>query len=137
MAREHKQRRERKPRSESPRPEFPRTEFAQREPRLVASAAHGPAVTINRRAAERLRAGHLWVYRSDAETLVPRKGEESLVPGALVSVLDNRGIPLGSGIYSSASQIAVRMVGDQPALSRAAYIEEVRTRLKAALDLRD
>lgn len=132
MAAEHKQRRDRKPRTE-----FPRTEFAQREPRLVAGAAHGPAVTINRRAAERLRAGHLWVYRSDAETLVPREGEESLLPGALVSVLDNRGIPLGSGIYSSASQIAVRMVGVEAALSRASYLEEVRTRLKAALDLRD
>lgn len=109
----------------------------EREPRLVAGASHGPAVTISRRAAERLRAGHLWVYRSDAETLVPPVGEQVIAPGALVAVLDNRGIPLGTGLYSSASQIVVRMVSPEVGLSRPIYIEELRRRLKAALALRD
>jgi 23S rRNA (cytosine1962-C5)-methyltransferase len=131
MAAEHRQPREQKPRSE-----FPRTKFTEREPRLVAGAAHGPAVTITRRATEKLRAGHLWVYRSDAETLIPAEGEQAIAPGALVSVLDNRGIPLGSGIYSSASQIIVRMVSAEQQLSRAIYIEDVTRRLGAALDLR-
>jgi 23S rRNA (cytosine1962-C5)-methyltransferase len=131
MAAEHKQRSPRKPRTE-----FPRTDFKEREPRLLAGAAHGPAVTISRRAAERLRAGHLWVYRSEVETLIPAEGEQTLAPGAMVSILDNREIPLGSGIYSSSSQIAVRMVSGEARLSRSLYIDEVRAQLEAALELR-
>jgi 23S rRNA (cytosine1962-C5)-methyltransferase len=57
--------------------------------------------------------------------------------GALVTVMDSRGIPLGTGLYSAASQIAVRMVSAEAALSRAAYLEEVRERVAAALDLRN
>ena len=45
---------------------------------------------ITRRAADRLRAGHLWVYRSDIE-----QPDDTLAPGALVTVVDNRKIPLG------------------------------------------
>jgi 23S rRNA (cytosine1962-C5)-methyltransferase len=126
MAAEHKQHSPRKP----------RTDFKEREPRLVAGAPHGPAVTISRRAAERLRAGHLWVYRSEVETLIPAEGEQAIAPGALVSILDNREIPLGSGIYSSSSQIAVRMVSGEARLSRSLYIDEVRARIEAALGLR-
>ncbi len=101
-------------------------EQREREPRLVAGQAHGPAVSISRRAAEKLRAGHLWVYRSDTETLIPRENETAIEPGALVTVVDNRGIPLGSGLYSSASQIIVRMVSAEAALSRSLYIENLR-----------
>jgi len=104
---------------------------------MVAGQAHGPAVSISRRAAERLRAGHLWVYRSDAETVIPGESETAIAAGALVTVVDNRGIPLGSGLYSSASQIIVRMVSAEAGLSRAAYLEGVRERLDAALELRD
>ena len=111
-------------------------ELKQSQPRIVAGEKHGPAVSITRRAAERLRAGHLWVYRSDAETLVPRENETEIAPGALVTVVDNRGIPLGSGLYSSASQIVVRMVSAEAGLTRAAYLEDLRARLDAALALR-
>jgi 23S rRNA (cytosine1962-C5)-methyltransferase len=112
-------------------------EHREREPRVVAGQAHGPSVAITRRAAERLRAGHLWVYRSDAETLIPHENETAIAPGALVTVVDGRGIPLGSGLYSSASQIIVRMVSAEASQTRAAYLEEFRERLGAALDLRD
>ena len=128
MAAPYKQGREGKPHTERRQ---------EREPRLVAGAPHGPAVTTTRRASDRLRAGHLWIYRTDVETLVPAEGEQELAPGALVSVLDNRGIPLGSGLYSAASQIAVRVVSSQAGLSRALYIEQLRERLTAALALRD
>jgi len=57
--------------------------------------------------------------------------------GSLVTVMDSRGIPLGSGLYSAASQIAVRMVSAEAALSRAVYLEQVRERVVAALTLRD
>ena len=102
---------------------------------------HGPAAVIQRRAADRLRAGHLWVYRSDVEELVPplsippQNGE--LQPGSLVTVVDSRGIPLGSALYSASSQIALRMVSPEPAITREQYLDQVRERLLAALALRD
>ncbi|MGD0443262.1 MAG: class I SAM-dependent rRNA methyltransferase [Edaphobacter sp.] len=109
----------------------------ERGPRVVAGQSHGPAAAITRRAADRLRAGHLWAYRSDVELLVPPIGATEIAGGALVTVMDSRGIPLGTGLYSATSQIAVRMVSAETALTRGAYLEQVRERLVAALALRD
>jgi 23S rRNA (cytosine1962-C5)-methyltransferase len=109
----------------------------ERQARVSVGQAHGPAVVIARRAADRLRSGHLWVYRSDAEELIPAEGETEIEAGALVSVVDGRGIPLGSGLYSSASQIAVRMVSGEARLGREAYLAEAQDRLRAALALRE
>ena len=109
----------------------------ERVPQVLPGQEHGPAVVVTRRAADRLRAGHLWVYRSDAESLIPHVGEENLTPGALVTVVDGRGIPLGTGLYSTSSQIAVRMVSSEAKMSRQAYLEETRGRIAAALALRD
>lgn len=64
-----------------------------------------PSVTINRRAADRLAAGHVWVYSSD----IAHRGDAA--PGDLVTVLDPRGRPLGAAHYSSTSQIALRLLG--------------------------
>jgi len=63
-----------------------------------------PSVTVSRRGAQRLKSGHLWVYRSDVAKA------DGLSPGALVQVRDHRGRPLGSALYSSASQIAIRLL---------------------------
>jgi 23S rRNA (cytosine1962-C5)-methyltransferase len=109
----------------------------ERGPRVVAAQPFGPAAGVTRRAADRLRAGHLWVYRSDVETLVPAMGSGEIAGGALVTVMDSRGIPLGTGLYSAASQIAVRMVSVEASLSREAYLEQVKERVVAALALRD
>src|SRR6201996_3272275 len=109
----------------------------ERGPRVVAAEAFGPAAAITRRAADRLRAGHLWVYRSDIESLIPPSGTTDLQPGSLLTVIDSRGIPLGTGLYSAASQIAVRIVSNEAALTRAAYLDQTRERLLAALALRD
>jgi 23S rRNA (cytosine1962-C5)-methyltransferase len=106
-------------------------------PRVVAAQPYGPAAGVTRRAADRLRAGHLWVYRSDVESLVPAVGATGIDVGALVTVMDSRGIPLGTGLYSAASQIAVRMVAEEVALTRSAYLAQARERLVAALSLRD
>jgi 23S rRNA (cytosine1962-C5)-methyltransferase len=108
-----------------------------RAPRVVAAQPHGPAAAITRRAADRLRAGHLWVYRSDIESLIPPIGATDLQPGALITVVDGRGIPLGTGLYSAASQIVVRIVSNEAALTRTAYLDQLRERLLAALALRD
>jgi 23S rRNA (cytosine1962-C5)-methyltransferase len=106
-------------------------------PPVVAAQPFGPAAGVTRRAADRLRAGHLWVYRSDVESLVPAVGASEIAGGALVTVMDSRGIPLGTGLYSAASQIAVRMVSNEAAVSRGVYLEKVRERVAAALALRD
>ena len=89
------------------------------------------AVRVSRRAAERLAGGHLWVYRSDVES-----ASAQIAPGALVTVEDGRGKPQGSGLYSSASQIAVRMVSPEPNLGRAQYLSDLRERVAAALERR-
>lgn len=91
-------------------------------------------VRIARRAADRLRAGHLWVYRSDVEgTVADGAPHEALsVPGELVTVVDGRGLPLGSGLYSAASQIAVRLVSRTPGLTRTQYLADMRERMQAA-----
>jgi 23S rRNA (cytosine1962-C5)-methyltransferase len=89
--------------------------------------------TITRRAADRLRAGHLWIYRSD----IDRLSDSEAPGGSLISVADSRGIPLGTALYSAGSEIALRLVSRQPGLSRAEYLADLRTRLLAALRLRE
>jgi 23S rRNA (cytosine1962-C5)-methyltransferase len=89
------------------------------------------SLRITRRAADRLRAGHLWVYRTDVE-----KTEGDPAAGALVTVVDGRGIPLGSALYSTASTLAARLVSRKPGLTRADYLTDLRQRLDAALALR-
>jgi 23S rRNA (cytosine1962-C5)-methyltransferase len=88
-----------------------------------------PVVRITRRGAERLRAGHLWVYRSDlqADTDAP--------PGSLVHVRDERGRKLGSALYSSASQIAIRLI-ESDEFPEAQLPELIRNRLAAAVAFR-
>lgn len=92
-----------------------------------------PTLRINRRASDRLRGGHLWVYRTD---LLAREPDPAPPPGALVTLIDAREIPLGTALYSTASQIAARLVSRAPALSRGQYLADLRTRIDAALRLR-
>jgi 23S rRNA (cytosine1962-C5)-methyltransferase len=66
---------------------------------------HGlPVVKVSRRGANRLKDGHAWVYRSDI------LAADGIAPGALVGVADDREKFLGTALYSSASQIAIRML---------------------------
>ena len=74
-----------------------------------------PSVKISARGAERLLSRHPWVYRSDVSE------EKDIPAGALVRVHDQRGKFLGTALYSSSSQIAIRMIShgsvtDLPAL---------------------
>jgi 23S rRNA (cytosine1962-C5)-methyltransferase len=76
------------------------------------------------------------VYRSDVERLTAGAGDP--VPGgALVNVADGRGVPLGTALYSDASEIALRMVSRRVGVGRAEYLGEVRERLQAAIRLRE
>jgi len=90
----------------------------------------GPCAIVSRRAADRLRAGHVWVYRSDIEQLT-----SSEPPSRLVAVLDSRGAPLGTALYSSSSQIALRMVSSRD-LDQASWIDLFRERLRSAIQFR-
>ena len=61
-------------------------------------------VRVNRKAAGRVASGHPWIFSSD---IADRDGAR---PGEAVRVADFRGRPLGTAHYSSASQIALRML---------------------------
>ena len=85
-------------------------------------------VKVSPRGATRLKSGHVWVYRSDIVSA------DDVSPGSLVTVTDQRGKPLGTALYSSSSQIAIRMiareaVSDFPAL--------LRQRIRAAVSYRN
>ena len=76
-----------------------------------------PTVKVSPRGTTRLKAGHVWVYRSDIVSA------DNVDPGAVVRVTDHRGKPMGTALYSTSSQIAVRMistdqVADFPTLIR-------------------
>jgi 23S rRNA (cytosine1962-C5)-methyltransferase len=70
----------------------------------VPSRSAEPSVKLSVRGAARLLARHPWVYRSDVV------GADGIPPGALVRVQDPRGKFLGTALYSSSSQIAIRMI---------------------------
>src|SRR5262249_62424532 len=59
---------------------------------------------VRKRGADRIRRGHLWIYRSDI------KDTEGAAPGSIVSARDERGNVLGKAFYSSKSQIALRFL---------------------------
>jgi 23S rRNA (cytosine1962-C5)-methyltransferase len=63
-----------------------------------------PTVKVSTRGVTRLQARHPWVYRSDIVE------EKEIPPGSVVRVLDQRGKFLGTALYSSSSQIAIRMI---------------------------
>jgi 23S rRNA (cytosine1962-C5)-methyltransferase len=60
-------------------------------------------VKVNKRGADRVRAGHLWIYRSDVVDV-------SAEGGSVVRVTDERGNLVGQALFSDASQIALRFL---------------------------
>ena len=103
-----------------------------------------PTVLISRRGADRLRSGHVWVYRSDVV-------EASEVPsGALITVREAPAKDrfrksksakgreaervLGSAFYSTASEIAIRMISAKPVQNLA---QLVRERIRSAIAYRE
>ena len=89
-----------------------------------------PIVVVSKRAATRLRQGHVWVYRSDIPEV------SSLPAAALVHMADEKGKPLGSALSSSSSQIALRLVSQTQLASDAELISLVRQRVQQALRYR-
>ncbi|PYV96699.1 MAG: SAM-dependent methyltransferase [Acidobacteria bacterium] len=98
-------------------------------PRQSASFAETHrTVKLSSRGSSRLKNGHVWVYRSDMVS------SDAVPSGAVVDVADERGKFLGTALYSSSSQIAIRMISpgkveDLPGL--------VRKRIQAAIAYRE
>ncbi|MGO8797157.1 MAG: class I SAM-dependent rRNA methyltransferase [Candidatus Sulfotelmatobacter sp.] len=77
-----------------------------------------PSVKVSPRGSVRLKDGHVWVYRSDIVSA------EGVAPGSLVTVTDHRGKILGSALYSSSSQIAIRLISHEPVADLAALLRK-------------
>src|SRR5271163_3637870 len=75
-------------------------------------------VKVSPRGASRLKDGHVWVYRSDIVSA------EGIPPGSLVTAQDHRGQPLGTALYSSSSQIAIRLISHEPVADLAALLRQ-------------
>jgi 23S rRNA (cytosine1962-C5)-methyltransferase len=86
-----------------------------------------PKVKISPRGALRLKSGHVWVYRSDVLSA------DAIPAGSLVAVTDQRGKPLGTALYSSSSQIAIRVISPEPIADFPALLRE---RISSAIDYR-
>lgn len=92
-----------------------------------------PRVRISPRGVTRLKSGHVWVYRSDITSA------DGTPPGSLVAVTDRRDRLLGTALYSTSSQIAIRMlshelVSDLPALLRRRISEAIAYRAELVHD---
>jgi 23S rRNA (cytosine1962-C5)-methyltransferase len=83
-------------------------------------------VTISRRGEERIRRGHLWIYRSD----VVRAEAE---PGSTVRVIGPRDRRLGHALFSSRSEIALRLLTRSEAVPT---LETWRARIEQAVAYR-
>ncbi len=115
----------------------PRSALPPRESSPSARAASHPSpdptraapvgAIVSRRAADRLRSGHLWVYASDVVSATLPNPEATLIP-----VADQRGIFLGTALYSPASQIALRLVSRE-SLGHAAWLKLLAARLRTAI----
>lgn len=60
-------------------------------------------VRVNKKGADRVRNGHLWIYRSDLVNV-------DAAGGSVVAVKDERGNFIGQALFSDASQIALRFL---------------------------
>ncbi|HEY6467997.1 MAG TPA: class I SAM-dependent rRNA methyltransferase [Candidatus Acidoferrales bacterium] len=79
-----------------------------------------PSAVISPRGVERIRAGHLWIYRSDVRTA-------DAEPGAIVRLADERGRYHGRAFYSDKSQIAIRLLTrDDVSIDREFFRQRLR-----------
>jgi 23S rRNA (cytosine1962-C5)-methyltransferase len=85
-----------------------------------------PQVRINERAARRLHGGHVWVYASDV------LNHDEAEAGALVHVVGPKDKALGSAVFSSASQIKLRLLGPELLGSEDDLLQLIRQRISEA-----
>ena len=87
-------------------------------------------IIVNERAAKRLREGHVWVYTSDV------LNDAGAQPGAMVHVVGPKERILGSAVYSSSSQIKLRLLGREALGSEDELLHLVTQRLGEAISYR-
>ena len=87
----------------------------------------GPRAVISARGVQRLQRGHVWIYRSDVLSA------EQTAAGVVVAVADERGRFLGSALYSSSSQIALRVISQSAVADFTALL---RDRIRNAISYR-
>src|SRR5712671_3323966 len=87
-----------------------RTAIRPASARVARKSDGEPEVTLSRRGLERLRSGHVWVYRTDLRAPSNLKG------GEVVRLVDDRGWFVGKAFYGKQSQISVRLLSreDEP-----------------------
>ncbi len=61
-------------------------------------------VTVKKRGADRLRQGHLWIYRSDVFDAADASG------GSVVEIKDQKGNFVGQALFSNSSEITLRLL---------------------------
>jgi 23S rRNA (cytosine1962-C5)-methyltransferase len=103
---------------------------AQKKAPKKTSTAPVARAIVNAHAVARVRGGHPWIFKSDIERL------DQAAPGGLVQVEDQRGKVWGSALYSSASQIALRMVATS-AVEAEKYPDLLRYRIRQAITYRE
>src|SRR3989442_7512557 len=87
------------------------------------------SVRVTKRGADRIRGGHLWIYRSD---VVTDAGE--LTGGSVLHVRDPHGNLVGQALFSNASEIALRLLTQsEETIDR----EWWRRRIREAADRRE
>jgi len=84
------------------------------------------SVSITRRGEQRLRNGHPWIYKSDVVQVDAAGGDT-------VAVVDSRGQHVGHALYSSRSEIALRLFTRGPQVPD---LSIWRDRLRQAFDFR-
>src|SRR5262245_59444614 len=105
-----------------------------RRPRRAAAAARSGAhvrkntVRLAGDIAQRIRAGHPWVYR---EALGPRA--LAAEPGTVIDIVDDEGEFVGRGLYDADSTIALRVFVRSPDAVIDGALVEARVRAAVAL----
>ncbi len=112
----------------TPPAEKPASAIVRAAPARLSCAGVGKIV-VSGRGRRRVLAGHPWVYAGDVSS-----GDAA--PGELVPVLDPHQNPLGWGLFSTSSKIAVRLVSrgaERP--ERGLWLERVRRAVELRREL--
>lgn len=95
-----------------------------------------PGVTITRRGAERLRAGHPWVYRSEILAIRPEDRSAGFAPVHEWNGKEEHGSLLGTALFNPDSEIVLRLLSETEVESEVEILALLKERLRCAIALR-
>lgn len=95
-----------------------------------------PGVTITRRGAERLRAGHPWVYRSEILAIQPEDRPAGFAPVHEGNGREEHGSLLGTALFNPDSEIVLRLLSQTEIDSEEEILALLKERLRRAIALR-